>query len=312
DFGRHFELPGGPIRFALGGEYRKESSDYRPDPIATQSTDYDPTAPVLQDLAILADEVGAFDVWEAFGELNVPVLTGVPFAERLDFGAASRSCGYSTIGSTTTWKVGGTYSPIRDIAFRASYSEAVRAPNSTELFAPSAGAFAFLSDPCSPDNISQGTEFRAGNCEALITGLGVDFDSFDFESSVEASASLGGRSTGNRELQEEKARTWTAGAVFRPSFIPGLALSFDWYDIRLTNAINTASLQRTAEFCVDSETLDNVFCENITRSTVTGYVTDYVLRPENVAFFETAGADATISYTLSTANLGSFGIRGTV
>src|SRR5690606_17247229 len=83
-------------------------------------------------------------------------------------------------------------------------------------------------------------------------------------------------------------------------------------DIRLTNAINTASLQRTAEFCVDSETLDNVFCENITRSTVTGYVTDYVLRPENVAFFETAGADATISYTLSTANLGSFGIRGTV
>src|SRR5690606_22800280 len=128
DFGRHFELPGGPIRFALGGEYRKESSDYRPDPIATQSTDYDPTAPVLQDLAILADEVGAFDVWEAFGELNVPVLTGVPFAERLEFGAAIRFSDYSTIGSTTTWKVDGTYSPIRDIAFRASYSEAVRAP----------------------------------------------------------------------------------------------------------------------------------------------------------------------------------------
>lgn len=312
DFGQYFELPGGPVRFAFGGEYRQEKSEYTPDPIATRTTDFDPNSGVLQDLALLGNESGEFDVVEGFAELNVPVLSDVPFAENLEFGAAVRVSEYSTIGTTTTWKVDGLYSPVRDIIVRGSYSEAVRAPNISELYAPTQGTFSFLTDPCSPLNIDRGTEFRAGNCEALLTGLGVDFDSFDFESAVEASASIEGVSQGNENLSEETATTWTAGVVLQPRFVPGFAITLDWYDIRIEDAVNTASLQQTSEFCVDSASLDNAFCNNITRDPETGYIIDYRLRPENVAFFETAGADLTMTYGFDAGRWGSISLNGTV
>lgn len=311
DFGDHFELPGGPVGFALGAEYRSESSSYRPDPLSTQPLDGFPNDSVLADLALLADEDGDFNVAEAFAELNIPILADMPGFELLEVSAAIRLSDYSTTGSSTSWSFSGQWAPIDDIRFRGSYSKSVRAPNITELFAPSSGGFDFLTDPCSPSNADGGTEFREANCRALIEGLGVDYDSFDFESSIEASASIGGLVTGNGTLSEEEATTWTAGVVIAPRPVPGLTLSVDWYDIDLNNAINTATLQETAEFCVDAPTLDNAFCENITRSTTTGYVTDFLLRPENVAFFETAGADITLGYTTDAGALGSVSLSAT-
>lgn len=314
DFGALFEIPGGPVGFAVGGEYRKETSDFSPEPLAAQSVEGDPSRGVLADLALLGAESGSFDVIEGFAELNVPLLADLPLAERLQAGAAIRVSEYSTVGTTISWSVNGTYAPIHDITFRGSYSKAVRAPNINELFEPRQVGFLFLDDPgdpCSSSNINNGTEFREANCRALLTGLGVDFDSFDFESSVEAGASIQGIFSGNRDLTEEEARTWTAGVIVQPSFLRGFNFSFDWYDIRLEDAINLADLQQLTEFCVDSPSLDNVFCSNITRDLTTGYVTTYLLQPQNVAFFETAGADMTVSYTFSPEGLGTFALRAT-
>ena len=38
--------------------------------------------------------------------------------------------------NTTTWKVAGSWAPVRDIKFRGNYNHAVRAPNIAELFTP--------------------------------------------------------------------------------------------------------------------------------------------------------------------------------
>lgn len=314
DFGRFFELPGGAVNFAFGGEYRKEKSDFRPDAISTQVTDFDPDTGVLADLALLGNETGQFDVWEVFGELNVPIIADRPFFEMLEFTVAGRYSDYSTVGSTEAWSVNGQWAPIRDVRFRGGYSEAVRAPNITELFAPRSGTFAFLSDPCSPININQGSEFRAANCEALITGLGADFDTFDFESDIASSASIEGVFSGNRNLREESAKTWTAGVIVQPRFVPGLIFTADWYDISLSDAVRTPGLQETAEFCVDSPTLDNVFCNSITREQGTAFVTNYQLGPQNVAFIDTAGLDMTVSYRFEPGDgkLGTFNLSGTV
>jgi outer membrane receptor protein involved in Fe transport len=314
DFGNLFELPGGAVNFAFGGEYRKEKSDFRPDAISTQVADFDPNSGVLADLALLGRETGSFDVWEVFGEINVPLLADRPFFETLEFTVAGRYSDYSTVGSTEAWSVNGQWAPIRDIRFRGGYSEAVRAPNITELFAPRTGTFSFLQDPCSPVNINQGTSFRRANCETLITSLGADFDTFDFDSDIASSASLEGIVAGNRGLREESAKTWTAGVIVQPSFVRNLLITFDWYDIRLRDAVRTPTLSETAEFCVDSATLDNVFCESITRAPGTAFVTSYVLGPQNVAFIETAGADLTINYQFEPGDgkFGSFNLQGTV
>lgn len=314
DFGKFFELPGGAVNFAFGGEYRKEKSNFQPDAISTQVADFDPNTGVLADLALLAPEKGSFDVWELFGEINVPLLSDRPFFDLLEFTVAGRYSDYSTVGSTESWSVNGQWAPIRDIRFRGSYSKSVRAPNITELFAPRSGTFAFLDDPCGPELINQGTAFREANCRALIEGLGVDFDSFDPASDINSSSSREGIISGNRDLTEESATTWTAGVILQPTFVPGLTITGDWYDIRLTNAVRTASLNETAQFCVDSASLDNVFCDSITRSTSTGFVTNYSLSPENVAFIETAGADVTVNYGFEpgSGSLGRFNLRGSL
>lgn len=314
DFGKFFELPGGAVNFAFGGEYRKESSDFRPDAISTQVADFDPNSGVLADLALLGRETGSFDVWEVFGELNVPILSDRPFFETLEFTVAGRYSDYSTVGSTEAWSVNGQWAPIRAVRFRGGYSESVRAPNISELFAPRTGTFQFLEDPCSPVNINQGTSFRRANCEALINGLGADFDTFDFDSDIASSASIEGIVSGNQALRQEDAQTWTAGVIFQPAFVPGLLVTADWYDIRLTDAVRTPALSETAEFCVDSATLDNVFCDSITRAEGTGFVTSYLLGPQNVAFIETAGADVNVSYQFEPGDggLGNFNLSGTV
>ncbi|MEL6868301.1 MAG: TonB-dependent receptor [Pseudomonadota bacterium] len=306
DLGSRLALPGGPVGYAVGTEFREEKSDFRPDAISTQVATFDPNSGVLADSALLGREVGSFNVIEVFGELNVPILADRPFAELLELTLAARASDYSTIGNAAAWSVGGQWSFIPDVRLRGSVSESVRAPNITELFAPRTGTFLFLQDPCSPANINQGTEFRAANCEALINGLGADFSTFDFDSDIASSASIEGIVAGNTALSEETAETWTAGVVLEPRFVPNLTVTIDWYDITLSDAVRTPTLTETAEFCVDSADLSNVFCDSVTRDTGTAFVSGYVLGPQNVAFLETAGADLTANYTFEPAN-GQYG-----
>ena len=303
DLGQFFALPGGPIGFALGAEYRKEKSAFRTDPLLKTGA--------LADFSAQQDESGSFDVKEAFAELSVPLLKDMPFAHNLSFGAALRLSDYSTIGKTTTWKVDGVYAPIPDVSFRGTWSEAVRAPNITELFAPRNGGLDFIGDPCDPVYITEGTQYRAANCQAALSALGLSpaqIAAFNPENDPTATVTLPGNSGGNRDLQEETARTWTAGVVLRPGFLPGLVASFDWYDIKLKNAINTATAEEVAELCVDQPSLDNVFCANISRDPATGYINGWFVQPQNVASFRTSGADFKLNYRFDTAKAGIFSI----
>jgi iron complex outermembrane recepter protein len=297
DLGNFFELPGGAPGYAVGAEYRKEKSSSEPDQIIQDG--------LLRNLAAIPPEHGAFNVKELFTEINVPVLKNAPFAHLLSFGAAVRWSDYSTVGSTTTWKLDARYAPIRDLTFRGTYSQAVRAPNITELYEPTGSGFFFITDPCDATFLGDGTQFRAANCAALLTDLGIDPNTFDPESDPTATAGIEGIATGNPDLREEKAKTWTAGFLLRPQAVPGLSVSFDWYDIKLKNAINTASAEQFAELCVDQPTLDNVFCDAITRDPTTGFINGWTVRPENVANFETSGADFTVDYRFAPTNLGT-------
>ncbi len=305
DLGFLFNLPGGPIGFAVGAEYRKESTTSTPDAFQ-QAGNYLDSSQILT-------SGGSFNVKEVFGEVNVPLLSGVPMAETLSFGGAIRYSDYSTIGSTTTWKVDGTYAPIKDIAFRATYSQAVRAPNITELFSPAQGTFEFLDDPCDPLNIGEGTSFRVANCTAALTAAGLtpaQIAAFSPGSNAEQSTSQPGLSGGNPNLAEETAKTWTAGVVLRPSFIPGLAITADWYDIKIKNAINTPDINEVFKFCVDAQSLDNPFCGSFSRAPGTGFLQNFVVSAQNVAAFTTSGLEVSLNYTLRPrADIGTFNVR---
>lgn len=303
DFGQVFTLPGGPVGFALGGEYRKEDSRFTADPLAARGLTF---------ANQLGNTNGSFHVVEGFGELNAPLLRDLPFAHRLSVGAAVRLSDYSTIGRTTAWKVDGTWSPVRDITLNGTYSVAVRAPNIGELFGAQSQTFALITEPCNVNELQNGTQFRTANCQTLLSGLSVA-DPASYRDT--RSANLPGFSGGNADLQEEEAKTWTAGAVLQPRFIPGLTVRADWYNIRINGAINTVTADELARLCVDQPTLDNQFCGGITRTGTSvgtarpGNITGFVVVPQNVARFSTAGLDLNISYQVRTASAGDFSLR---
>lgn len=298
-----FRLPGGPIGFAVGGEYRKEQSSFVADPLAQQGLTF---------TNVLGNTKGQFDVWEAFGEVNLPIISDKPFFERLELDGAFRYSDYSTIGTTTAWKIGGNWAPVSDITFRGGYSKAVRAPNISELFGARSQTFEFINDPCDTAYLQNGTQYRVNNCQALLSTLGVTNPSEYVDG---RSVNIPGYQGGNPDIREETAKTWTAGIVLRPTFIPGLVITADWYNINIKNAINTVDPQTVAELCVDQATLDNQYCDAIVRQNGSsgtadaGNIVSFDVGPLNVANFKTAGLDFEVDYRLQTAKAGTFGIR---
>ncbi len=299
DFGQFFELPGGPIKFAFGGEYRRESSRFDPNDDLVNARFFQFDEPSL-----VQASRGQFDVAEAFGELDVPILEDVPFANVLSVGAAGRYSDYSTVGSAETWQFNGIWAPIRDVTFRGSYGRSVRAPNIGELFQPTSSASAFFTDPCTPDQIDNGTQFRPANCVTALTAVGAVISP-----GLQTSQFVLGTQAGNQSLRPEVAKTWTAGVLLRPRFLPGLVVSVDYYDIELTDAINTIDPNGLAVQCVDQPTFPNQFCDQFTRARGTGIINGFTVGPLNVARFETAGLDINVNYVIRTASIGTFDLR---
>ena len=286
-----FALPGGPISFVVGGEWRRETS---------RST------PPLEDQAgltfgnVILPTRGSFEVKEAFAEIRLPIFKDRPFFQMLEVNGAIRLSDYTTVGGTTTWNVGATWAPVDDLSFRGTYAQSVRAPNIAELFSPQSQTFEFIDDPCDTDFQNNGSSSRPANCAAILTALGLDPATFEDPNS----ASIAGLQRGNADLGEETAKSWTAGAIFRPSFLPGLSIAVDWYDIKIKDAINQAEAEEVAENCVDAPSLDNVFCAALTRDPLTGAIDSFIVQPENVARFRTSGLDFNVNYRLDPADLG--------
>ncbi|WP_260582839.1 TonB-dependent receptor plug domain-containing protein [Sphingopyxis sp. PET50] len=88
DLSQLFELPGGPIGFALGAEYREEKAYSAFDSLTASGGTF------LN--AIQPFDPAKLTVKEAFGELSVPLLANMPFAEELSINAAARVSDYNS------------------------------------------------------------------------------------------------------------------------------------------------------------------------------------------------------------------------
>ncbi|UTW58787.1 TonB-dependent receptor [Kordiimonas sp. SCSIO 12603] len=282
-----FELPAGPISWAIGGEYREEDADSTPTGIDRLGVTFLNVIPVTR---------GGFDVKEAYAEVSVPLLSGVTFAQDLSIDAALRLSDYSTVGNTTTYNVGLNWQPIDDLRFRGTYSRSVRAPNISELFGPQSQTFFGFDDPCDVDFVDQGNENRAANCRAL----GIDPTTFQEDETRGTQPGLQG---GNPNLGEESADTYTIGGVFTPSFVPGLTLTVDYWNIDITDAIDTASFQNILDNCVDAPNINNAFCAAITRD-ASGQVVEAVRINNNIAGLKASGIDFEVNYQFPVESLG--------
>ena len=241
---KFFNLPGGPIGFAAGGEYRRETNAFRPDALVQNGyTFYNALQPFTPP---------AFEVKEGYAEVNLPVVKDLPFLRDVTLTSAARVSNYnSRAGTNFTYNAGGTWSPIQDLTFRANYSRSTRAPNLSELYSPQGQNFATVNDPCSANFIATGTQYRAANCVAA--GIPANYN-FLYQQS------LGIVSGGNPNLTVETSDSYTYGVVLKPRFIPGLVFTVDYYNIKVNNVITAPSAQQILNSCYDGPTLSTQFC----------------------------------------------------
>ena len=256
--GTLFSLPAGPVQVSLGAEYRKETSRDVFDPLSNEARNG-----YVQENNIS----GGFDVKEAYGEIDVPVLKDVPFIHSLTLRAAGRLSDYSTVGTVHAWNVGGEWSPIPDIRFRAVYAYAVRAPNINELFSPTAAGITTIVDPCQGVTLTQ-TGTVADNCRADPSVLANIQQNGSFTLTFPDTQGVGTVSTSNQNLKPEKGKTLTLGAVINPRSIHALrdlTLTVDYYDIKLAGAISQVSASTILNHCYAQGVAD--FCSLIERRT---------------------------------------------
>ena len=307
----------GPIGYAAGIEYRDESSDNRLDPltlgILPQGTSFTPGAQVSEvspwlfgftsfDNTQQFNTGGDYDVTDVFAEIRLPIFADRAFARELTIDAAVRQADYSTLGEATSWKFGATWAPIDDVRFRFTTSEAVRAPNISELYDPKLPITVNKNeDPCDVLRVDEGSSVRAANCAAALQTIGVA-DSAIFDSSGNyawenpLTARFNGVSGGNPNLGVETADTDTFGVVLAPSFVDGLVISVDYWDVTIEDAISAVGASDILQGCYDSASYPSLgFCNSFTRR-ADGGLNFLETGQINFANLEAEGVDLSASY----------------
>ncbi|MBJ7408915.1 MAG: TonB-dependent receptor [Phenylobacterium sp.] len=302
-----FELPAGPVGVAFGAEYRKETSFFEQDALGASGALF---------FNAIGTREGSYNVKEAYGEVRIPILKDVPFAEELSVELAGRVSDYSTIGGTDQYRIAATWAPVRDIRFRASESTAVRAPNIIELFSPQSRNFTTTAtDPCDAAVFAGATAAqqaaRRVTCAAAIPG----WNSATFQSNFGAGRpSLALLQGGNPDLGPETAHTYQYGVVVQPRWIPGLQISVDFFKYNIDGQVGTIPINTLFnQLCYDDATTayaSNPYCAQIRRdptgtggSGIVGGVSEVVLVQQNVAKVKVEGYDYSIAYGFRTEDL---------
>ncbi len=286
------------LAFAAGTEYRRDYLDSRPD-AGYQADDGagqgGPTPPVS----------GTQEVWDLFGELNVPLIQGRPGIEQLGVDAAYRRSIYDSF-EADTYKFGAEYAPSEDIRFRASFQRAVRAPNIFELFSPnSIGLFDLaegsngLYDPCAGEDPAATFE-QCARTGVTAAQYGEIADN--------PAGQFNNLTGGNTDLEPESSDTVTVGFVATPRAVEGLTVSVDYFDIEVEDLIDTVSENLALTNCL--ETGSEYFCSLINRGaggTLWANPTGYVIATDiNTGSLSTSGVDIQARYTKDLDSYGSF------
>jgi iron complex outermembrane receptor protein len=197
--GSILDLPGGKLKIAVGAEYRHESFEQRGIYGGSQ-------VPENLDRNIKS----------VYGELFVPIFgegNALPLLHSLVLSVSGRYDHYSDFGSTSNPKVGLNWQPVDGLTLRGTYGTSFRAPGLRDVGA-TVGAYYYNAAAIAGSSLRDPTRGAAQVDTVFLLG-------------------------GNRNLQPEKARTWSVGADLHPTAVPNFRASVTFYDIHYTNVIGT-------------------------------------------------------------------------
>jgi iron complex outermembrane receptor protein len=204
-----FELPGGPLGVAIGGQYRHESID---NPSANPENLTSPYNRYFVANAVGA--VGSRNVKSAFYEITAPVI------DMLELTASGRYDDYSSGQKNFSPKFGATFKPIPELLFRGTWSKGFRIPSFNESFGlPTTGYVTYTLNPNDPE---EAAFIAAHGGNSYATG----------------SFPVGLTATGNPSLDPEKSTGWTAGVLYEP--VRNVSFTVDYWHIKVKDIIGGA------------------------------------------------------------------------
>jgi iron complex outermembrane recepter protein len=177
----------------------------------------------------------------------------------VDFQGAVRFADYSGSGGVIAWKAGIDWTLVQGLRLRGTVSRDTRAGTLSERF----------------DQTRRGTT--------------ADDPLFDNENYA-----FSGIEGGDPEVDPEKADTITVGVIYQPTWLQGLSVSVDYYDIKINGAISSLGYQEIIDRCyVDGIT---ELCPRIVRDPASNRITQVLNTFMNVDEARTTGVDAEVIY----------------
>ena len=302
--GSLFTLPGGDVTMSVGYEHRRESTKF--DPGAFYYGEVQPDGSRIgYGNSIPIDPIsGSFHTDEGSAELRIPLISPQMdwrFLYKFELEAAARYVRNSLSGGAWTYTGGGTFAPIRDITFRGNYTRSIRSPAITEVFNPTSPSFETGDDPCDARYIDGGPDpaRRQANCRAA----GVPIDQPGGFNSNYSNFTVQGSVSGNRNLTNETADSYTFGTVLRPRFVPGLTISADYINISIKNEVVALTGDQVLDACYDAVSFPNAFCDNVPRDSE-GQITFVKTGYFNAAVAKLKAVTAELDYYFDLARLG--------
>ena len=268
--GNAFELPGGPMGWAVGYEYRKEDLTYSPDSGKQLDAVTGNTG---------AGTTGSYKSDSLYAEAFLPLFDNG--SQSLDITAGVRWDDFDTFGDDTTYQLGIEFRPLETLKLRATVGEVFRAPSIFESFGGQVDSFPTYLDPCAQ------TPLPAGCAQA----------------SVQLDTQVLARVGGNPGLVPEEGDTLTAGVVWTPDFDFGdFSVVVDYWENELEGRISSLGVNYILNDCYENQNAPA--CALIQRRA------DYSIAsiqnaPLNVAQSDAAGVDLEIKTAFST-DIGDF------
>lgn len=277
EFGK---LPGGPIGFAAGTEFKRESLKYDP----TQQWREGAIGGYTYNGTIDGSE----NLKAVYSELNLPVL------KSLEIQAAARYDQYQYAGNTLNPKIGIRWSPVETLMVRANYSTGFRAPTLSQQFNSGRGAYYRAKD------------FKRCNEDSDIFYL-------------DCSRSVLGLASGTQSIKPEKSEQYNFGFVFEPTQNLSLGMTYwgiRWTDrIEMTDMATVITGEDSTykgfvtRLPVTQDDIDayNALTpqERAAMGPLVGRIKSVRLGYVNRSKVSTTGIDADIAYTMKTG-LGKF------
>ncbi|HYC05257.1 MAG TPA: TonB-dependent receptor [Azospirillaceae bacterium] len=303
-----FELPAGAVGFAVGALYYSNRFNFEPDSLLSSG-----------DVAGFNAEdplAGFVDNTDLFGELLIPIVKDLPFAQSVNFTGGFRYSDHSSAGTFPSYKGEMDWQIVDPLRLRGSYQRAVRAPNIFELFSPQNEDNPQVDDPCNFDSdLRRGANAQQVRQLCIAQGIPAAIvDNF-----TQFNAQIDALQGGNPNLREEKADTFTIGTVITSpaeGFLERFSLSVDYYNISIKGAIEALSPDTILAGCFNADgtnptyDVNNVNCRRFGR-TGTGEINNLLGISENLGAIKTSGIDTQLDWgTELPDGLGEFSFNG--